>query len=177
MRLTLPQLTLQGSYDVQDLLAQARLPTLLGAEANLGKISDDQLSVGKVLCWWGICLCQSRFHVFAGREVWTGGTQGDVQGKERRAWPGECAPRVGEKGPEISGAFRGQVGSSESFPAVCSAALPSPASLGVLPRCYSRARTWATEMSAPRPSAGPARGPLASGKRSALGRLSLGRLG
>ncbi|KAF0870475.1 angiotensinogen [Crocuta crocuta] len=49
MRLTLPQLTLQGSYDVQDLLAQARLPTLLGAEANLGKISDDQLRVGKVL--------------------------------------------------------------------------------------------------------------------------------
>ncbi|VFV17884.1 angiotensinogen [Lynx pardinus] len=45
----MPQLTLQGSYDLQDLLAQARLPTLLGAEANLGKISDDQLRVGKVL--------------------------------------------------------------------------------------------------------------------------------
>ncbi|XP_049479635.1 angiotensinogen-like isoform X1 [Panthera uncia] len=49
IRLTMPQLTLQGSYDLQDLLAQARLPTLLGAEANLGKISDDQLRVGKVL--------------------------------------------------------------------------------------------------------------------------------
>lgn len=44
----MPQLTLQGSYDLQDLLAQARLPTLLGPEANLGKISDDQLRVGKV---------------------------------------------------------------------------------------------------------------------------------
>ncbi|VFV17883.1 angiotensinogen [Lynx pardinus] len=49
IHLTMPQLTLQGSYDLQDLLAQARLPTLLGAEANLGKISDDQLRVGKVL--------------------------------------------------------------------------------------------------------------------------------
>lgn len=49
IRLTMPQLTLQASYDLQDLLAQARLPTLLGPEANLGKISDDQLRVGKVL--------------------------------------------------------------------------------------------------------------------------------
>ncbi|CAK7304218.1 AGT [Vulpes lagopus] len=49
IRLTMPQLTLRGSYDLQDLLAQAKLPTLLGAEANLGKISDDNVRVGKVL--------------------------------------------------------------------------------------------------------------------------------
>uniref|UniRef100_A0A8C0DCB7 Angiotensinogen n=2 Tax=Balaenoptera musculus TaxID=9771 RepID=A0A8C0DCB7_BALMU len=49
IRLTVPQLTLKGSYDLQDLLAQTKLPTLLGAEANLGKISDVNLRVGKVL--------------------------------------------------------------------------------------------------------------------------------
>ncbi|EPY81956.1 hypothetical protein CB1_000692028 [Camelus ferus] len=45
----MPQLTLQGSYDLQDLLAQTKLPTLLGAEANLGQISDANPRVGKVL--------------------------------------------------------------------------------------------------------------------------------
>ncbi|KAB0404792.1 hypothetical protein E2I00_018222 [Balaenoptera physalus] len=50
IRLTVPQLTLKGSYDLQDLLAQTKLPTLLGAEANLGKISDVNLRVGKVPC-------------------------------------------------------------------------------------------------------------------------------
>uniref|UniRef100_A0A8C2RX59 Angiotensinogen n=1 Tax=Capra hircus TaxID=9925 RepID=A0A8C2RX59_CAPHI len=49
IHLTVPQLTLKASYDLQDLLAQAKLPTLLGAEANLGKISDANLRVGKVL--------------------------------------------------------------------------------------------------------------------------------
>lgn len=50
IRLTMPQLVLRGSYDLQDLLAQAKLPTLLGTEANLGKISDANLSVGQVPC-------------------------------------------------------------------------------------------------------------------------------
>lgn len=49
IRLTVPQLTLRASYDLRDLLAQAKLPTLLGAEANLGRISDDDLRVGEVL--------------------------------------------------------------------------------------------------------------------------------
>ncbi|ELW68162.1 Angiotensinogen [Tupaia chinensis] len=49
IRLTLPQLVLQGSYDLQDLLTQVKLPTLLGPEQNLGKISDANLRVGKVL--------------------------------------------------------------------------------------------------------------------------------
>lgn len=49
IHLTMPQLVLRGSYDLQELLAQAKLPTLLGAEANLGKISDANLSVGQVL--------------------------------------------------------------------------------------------------------------------------------
>ncbi|XP_005320437.2 angiotensinogen [Ictidomys tridecemlineatus] len=49
IRLTMPQLELQGSYDLQDLLARAKLPTLLGAEANLGRISDGDLRVGEVV--------------------------------------------------------------------------------------------------------------------------------
>ncbi|XP_037366660.1 angiotensinogen [Talpa occidentalis] len=49
IRLTIPQLVLRGSYDLQDLLTQSKLSTLLGSEANLGKISDANLRVGKVL--------------------------------------------------------------------------------------------------------------------------------
>ncbi|KAG8515051.1 Angiotensinogen, partial [Galemys pyrenaicus] len=49
VHLTLPQLVLRESYDLQELFPQAKLPTLLGAEANLGKISDGRLRVGKVL--------------------------------------------------------------------------------------------------------------------------------
>ena len=56
IHLTMPQLTLKASYDLQDLLAQAKLPTLLGTEANLGKISDANLRVGKVLGGWHPCL-------------------------------------------------------------------------------------------------------------------------
>ncbi|XP_012593644.1 angiotensinogen [Microcebus murinus] len=48
MRVTVPQLVLRGSYDLQDLLAQAKLPTLLGAKANLGRISAADIRVGKV---------------------------------------------------------------------------------------------------------------------------------
>lgn len=44
----MPQLALRGSYDLQDLLAQAKLATLLGAEASLGGISNDNLRVGQV---------------------------------------------------------------------------------------------------------------------------------
>lgn len=49
IRLTLPQLEIRGSYNLQDLLAQAKLSTLLGAEANLGKIGDTNPRVGEVL--------------------------------------------------------------------------------------------------------------------------------
>ncbi|XP_037676778.1 angiotensinogen [Choloepus didactylus] len=49
VHLTMPQLVLEDSYNLQDLLTLAKLPTLLGPEANLGKISDDNLRVGKVL--------------------------------------------------------------------------------------------------------------------------------
>uniref|UniRef100_A0A8D2B9N9 Angiotensinogen n=1 Tax=Sciurus vulgaris TaxID=55149 RepID=A0A8D2B9N9_SCIVU len=49
IRLTMPALELQGSYDLQDLLARAKLPTLLGTEANLGRISDADLRVGEVV--------------------------------------------------------------------------------------------------------------------------------
>ncbi|XP_017381996.1 angiotensinogen isoform X1 [Cebus imitator] len=49
IRLTMPWLVLRGSYDLQDLLAQAELPTILGTELNLQKMSNDNLRVGKVL--------------------------------------------------------------------------------------------------------------------------------
>lgn len=68
IRLTMPQLVLRGSYDLQELLAQAKLPTLLGAEANLGKISDANLSVGQVpcgLCHW-FCVLVGRRHRWEG---------------------------------------------------------------------------------------------------------------
>ncbi|XP_004854733.1 angiotensinogen isoform X2 [Heterocephalus glaber] len=49
MRLTLPQLELRASYDLQELLAWAKLPTLLGTEANLDGISDTSPRLGEVL--------------------------------------------------------------------------------------------------------------------------------
>lgn len=75
MRLTVPQLVLRDSYDLQDLLAQAKLPALLGAEATLGGISDGKLRVGQVPC--GCTVCASVERELAG------------QGPDRqRAWPG-----------------------------------------------------------------------------------------
>lgn len=53
IHLTLPKVVLRGSYDLQELLSQAKLPTLLGPESNLGKISDTKLRVGKVYYWVG----------------------------------------------------------------------------------------------------------------------------
>ncbi|XP_006888816.1 PREDICTED: angiotensinogen-like [Elephantulus edwardii] len=49
VHLTMPQLMLEDSYDLQDLLTQARLPTLLDSGAQLGKISDTKLILGKAL--------------------------------------------------------------------------------------------------------------------------------
>lgn len=77
----MPQLALRDSYDVQDLLAQAKLSTLLGAEANLGGISDGKLRVGQVPCGPVQCVL--------GAETWPGRTR-----MERRAWPGQ-SERVG----------------------------------------------------------------------------------
>lgn len=66
----MPQLLLRDSYDLQDLLAQAKVPTLLGTEATLGGISDGKLRVGQVPCgrasvrpWGGSC----------GERAWPGG--------------------------------------------------------------------------------------------------------
>ena len=98
IRLTVPQLTLKGSYDLQDLLAQTKLPTLLGAEANLGKISDASLRVGKVPCrrrlclTWALCVPGVGRH---GREGHRGGPVG--RRREGSAWPGGWGPRVEEK--------------------------------------------------------------------------------
>lgn len=49
IHLTMPRLVLRGSYDLQDLLAQAELPAILGTELNLQKLSNYDLRVGKVL--------------------------------------------------------------------------------------------------------------------------------
>ncbi|KAM4828604.1 angiotensinogen [Thomomys bottae] len=49
IRLTLPQLRLRGAYDLQALLAQTKLPTLLATQAALGRISDGSVRVGEVL--------------------------------------------------------------------------------------------------------------------------------
>jgi len=48
IKLTLPEFTLRGSSDLQELLADMELPALLGKGADLSKISDANLSVGKV---------------------------------------------------------------------------------------------------------------------------------
>ncbi|NXI48575.1 ANGT protein, partial [Galbula dea] len=49
IKLTLPKLTIEGSYDLQELLANMELPALLGKGADLSKISDGNLTVGKVI--------------------------------------------------------------------------------------------------------------------------------
>uniref|UniRef100_H0W695 Angiotensinogen n=1 Tax=Cavia porcellus TaxID=10141 RepID=H0W695_CAVPO len=49
MRLTLPQLQLRASYNLQELLAQAKLATLLDTKANLAGISDTNLTLGEVM--------------------------------------------------------------------------------------------------------------------------------
>ncbi|XP_023556614.1 angiotensinogen isoform X2 [Octodon degus] len=49
MCLTLPLLELKASYDLQKLLALAKLSNLLGTNANLNGISDTRLKLGEVL--------------------------------------------------------------------------------------------------------------------------------
>ncbi|KFV18180.1 Angiotensinogen, partial [Tauraco erythrolophus] len=49
IKLTLPELTIEGSSDLQELLADMELPELLGKGADLSKISDANLTVGKVI--------------------------------------------------------------------------------------------------------------------------------
>ncbi|NXD79941.1 ANGT protein, partial [Halcyon senegalensis] len=49
IKLTLPELTIEDSSDLQELLADMELPELLGKGADLSKISDANLTVGKVI--------------------------------------------------------------------------------------------------------------------------------
>ncbi|NXC13280.1 ANGT protein, partial [Corythaeola cristata] len=49
IKLTLPELTIEGSSDLQELLADMELPELLGKGADLSKINDANLTVGKVI--------------------------------------------------------------------------------------------------------------------------------
>lgn len=83
IRLTMPQLALRAAYDLQDLLAHAKLATLLGAEASLGRISDDHLRVGQVAAAPGV-----------------GGGGFSVEGGAgpggEEAWPGGCAQVGGD---------------------------------------------------------------------------------
>ncbi|NWI74673.1 ANGT protein, partial [Dryoscopus gambensis] len=49
IKLTLPALTLEDSSDLQELLADMELPTLLGKGADFSRISNASLTVGKVI--------------------------------------------------------------------------------------------------------------------------------
>uniref|UniRef100_A0A8C6ZIV8 Angiotensinogen n=1 Tax=Nothoprocta perdicaria TaxID=30464 RepID=A0A8C6ZIV8_NOTPE len=49
IKLTLPELTIEGNSDLQELLRDMKLSALLGKEADLSKISDANLTVGKVI--------------------------------------------------------------------------------------------------------------------------------
>ncbi|NXT60353.1 ANGT protein, partial [Chaetops frenatus] len=49
IKLTLPALTLEDSFDLQELLADMELPSLLGKGADFSKISNASLTVGKVI--------------------------------------------------------------------------------------------------------------------------------
>ncbi|NXV82332.1 ANGT protein, partial [Atlantisia rogersi] len=49
IKLTLPELTVEGTSDLQELLTEMELPALLGKGADLSKISDTNLTVGKVI--------------------------------------------------------------------------------------------------------------------------------
>ncbi|NXB11446.1 ANGT protein, partial [Cnemophilus loriae] len=49
IKLTLPALTLEDSSDLQELLADLELPTLLGKGSDFSKISNTSLTVGKVI--------------------------------------------------------------------------------------------------------------------------------
>lgn len=49
VHLTLPKLAIESTCDVQDILANMKLPTLLGKEADLSRMSDADIRVGKIL--------------------------------------------------------------------------------------------------------------------------------
>ncbi|XP_027753344.1 angiotensinogen [Empidonax traillii] len=49
IKLTLPVLTIEDSTDLQELLADMKLPALLGKGADFSKISNTSLTIGKVL--------------------------------------------------------------------------------------------------------------------------------
>ncbi|XP_064014573.1 angiotensinogen [Pogoniulus pusillus] len=49
IKLTLPKLTVEDRSDLQELLSDMELPALLGKGADLSKISDSNLTVGKVI--------------------------------------------------------------------------------------------------------------------------------
>lgn len=44
----MPEFRIEDSSDLQEFLADMKLPALLGKEADLSKISDTHLTVGKV---------------------------------------------------------------------------------------------------------------------------------
>ncbi|XP_048791947.1 angiotensinogen [Lagopus muta] len=49
IKLTLPELRIEDSCDLQEFLAAMKLPALLGKEADLSKISNTHLTVGKIM--------------------------------------------------------------------------------------------------------------------------------
>ncbi|KAJ1155439.1 hypothetical protein NDU88_008169 [Pleurodeles waltl] len=49
VHLTLPKLAIENTYDVQDILANMKLPTLIGKKADLSRISNADIRVGKIM--------------------------------------------------------------------------------------------------------------------------------
>ncbi|XP_053315015.1 angiotensinogen [Spea bombifrons] len=49
INLVLPKLTIKSTYDIQEILTEIQLPTLLGRTANFSKISNLDIHVGKII--------------------------------------------------------------------------------------------------------------------------------
>lgn len=49
VHLTLPKLAIENTYDLQDILANMKLPTLIGKKADLSRMSNTDIRVGKIL--------------------------------------------------------------------------------------------------------------------------------
>lgn len=49
IHLTVPKLETEFSYDAKDLLAYMKMPTLLGKDAHFGKLSNEDIKIGKII--------------------------------------------------------------------------------------------------------------------------------
>ncbi|XP_069464100.1 angiotensinogen [Ambystoma mexicanum] len=49
VHLTMPKLSIESTYDIQDILAHIQLPNLLGKKSDLSRMSDADIRVGKIV--------------------------------------------------------------------------------------------------------------------------------